>query len=336
MTMGGRTSRGAIAELRRLSLAPAPVLAMLVAIVVFDHGAFDLGALGAAVDAAAPVAEDIDTMARLHEGAARIKWIATVLLFYFAAVATTVASVQVMRESMTRGAWKCYVAVGAVLALAALAYGVYSEWARSPYGNVFHFTFDRLKDSGRFDATHLSSFGALVNILNVLAVIVPPLVLVATCSAMGPCRVSASELDEVQTQMKRLKNMLNVCSALLVCGILHMVAWLRWPAVLVVDPNVAARIHELAASVGLFWGASYSIVIISLFVPASLILNRRAEALLANTPKGEIKEDAITWLEKRGFWASPLARVSRVGVMLAPLLAGPVGSALGNLASPFG
>ena len=76
----------------------------------------------------------------------------------------------------------------------------------------------------------------VVSIVNVQALIVPVVALLAACSTLAP-PISGQPPDPkfYASQMKRLKEELTAASAILVSGILHMGAWLRWTASPVAD-----------------------------------------------------------------------------------------------------
>ena len=73
----------------------------------------------------------------------------------------------------------------------------------------------------------------VVSIVNVHAMVMPVVALLAACSTLVPPMAGAQPDSEFYAlQMRRLKEVLTAASAILVAGVSHMGAWLRWPAVL--------------------------------------------------------------------------------------------------------
>ena len=136
--------------------------------------------------------------------------------------------------------------------------------------------------------------------------------------------------------MKRARTVLNVGSALLVTGILHMLAWMRWPTALVADADAAAGVGPVTALVPLDWGAAYSLLAAAWYVPTATRLTRRARELLAEAPERTGEKTIDQRLAEHGLATTPLRQLPQVAVILGPLLAGPVGAALAQLGSALG
>jgi hypothetical protein len=173
--------------------------------------------------------------------------------------------------------------------------------------------------------------------MNGLAVIVPVIAVMAACSAIAlPENGNALNPDYLTMQMRNLKEVLNAGSALLVSGILHMDAWLRWPASLVSDKGVQDGMLGVALAITLFWGATFTLVLIATYGPAATYLGTRAREVLRQEKFVEEIPDPDQWLEDHGFYFTPGDQLPQIGVMLAPLLAGPLGSLLMAPIAPVG
>jgi hypothetical protein len=126
---------------------------------------------------------------------------------------------------------------------------------------------------------------SVVNVHNVQSMIVPVVALLAACSTLAP-PISGLSPDPkfYASQMKRLKEVLTAASAILVSGILHMGAWLRWPAALVADRAGQEAVLGTALAITLFWGVTFTLMLVATYLLAALILAKRAEALLLGLP----------------------------------------------------
>ncbi|TKB69684.1 MAG: hypothetical protein E8D52_04775 [Nitrospira sp.] len=68
----------------------------------------------------------------------------------------------------------------------------------------------------------------VVSIVNVHAMVMPVVALLAACSTLVPPMAGAQPDSEFYAlQMRRLKEVLTAASAILVAGVSHMGAWLR-------------------------------------------------------------------------------------------------------------
>ncbi|HVF10692.1 MAG TPA: hypothetical protein VNA16_07810, partial [Abditibacteriaceae bacterium] len=192
---------------------------------------------------------------------------------------------------------------------------------------------------GRFGSMFLRNVNWIVSIINGFAIIAPVIAILAAGSTLVPPPAGQDrDLPYFAAQMRRLKEVLNAGSALLVAGILHMGAWLRWPAALVNDKAVQEEILNLALSISVFWGATFTLVIIAIYSPAASRLSAQAlRAIKNDKEEGKDKEgeakDPYKRLNEHGLAISPAQQLPQIAAILAPLLAGPVGSLLSSLAT---
>ena len=324
-------------ELWGLRIALGPVLVMVVAQLLFEYQGFRLPQL---TDALAGRFSDPDALGLeqvLAETRARLFWASTVLLFYFAALALAFTGFQLLRRCLSGRGLRWFLATGGALVVASVAYLGYSSWRGNPVSAIYTFTAGCLEASGRFAPSELLVVKAAVTILNALAVAAPIVGLIGGLSLLAPRRSQGEAmLDHLARQMRRLKLVVNLGSAMMVVGILHMLVWMRWPAVLVDDPGLAQEIQGLATTVAVYWGATYTLLIFTFYVPTYLVLNRRAEPVLAETFEGLGTKESRVWLKEHGFMLSPAGQLPQAAAILAPLLAGPVASFFTNLPGALG
>ena len=194
-----------------------------------------------------------------------------------------------------------------------------------------------LQASGRFDAGFLGHVHAVVSLINALAVIAPIVAVLAACSSVAPPgQGQRLDVHYVATRMRHLREVLNAGSALLVTGILHMDAWLRWPASLVSDRDVQEPILGVALAITLFWGATFTLMLIATYAPATTYLGVQARKLLEDDVVFRTTHNPEQWLKDNGLFITLGEQLPQIGVMLAPLLAGPLGSLLMAPMTPSG
>jgi hypothetical protein len=133
-----------------------------------------------------------------------------------------------------------------------------------------------------------------------------------------------------------LKTIVGFGSALLVAGVLHMVAWLRWPASLFQQTPLAQDIAAFSEAMGLYWGATFSLVIAAFYIPAAAHLHRRAEAVFRENKELSKGTDLEEWLRGHELAMVSSHQFPPMLAVFAPLLAEPLGSLLSKVsASPI-
>jgi hypothetical protein len=143
--------------------------------------------------------------------------------------------------------------------------------------------------------------------------------------------VDISDLKRLETQMRKFKIIISSGSILMVAGILHMITWLRWPAALVADEWISLNVVSFSESLGLYWGATFSLMIAVFYLPAAVNIQQRCELIIAEQPELLCGMEPQDWLKKHGLLVSPLQQIPQIAVILAPLLAGPIGSVMTDL-----
>ena len=221
--------------------------------------------------------------------------------------------------------------------------GVTFLWAldetHALYRAVFSFSYDNLRQAGpqRISPDLLRYAMIVVSIVNVQAMVVPVVALLAACSTLAPPITGARPTpDFYAMQMKRLKEVLGASSAMLVAGVLHMGAWLRWPAALIADKAAHEAVLGAALAITLFWGVTFTLMLVSTYLPAALILAKRAQALLQEGSSQQSIPEPEEWLKNHGLFLSLQDHFPQFGLMLAPLLASPLSSLLFAPLTPTG
>jgi hypothetical protein len=136
-------------------------------------------------------------------------------------------------------------------------------------------------------------------------------------------------LRPVLHRIGNLRIFLFVATAMLVIGILRMQAVGDW-AVTFVKPTEATVLASTGTTLRGVMGAYFSLVLAAVYLPSAYVLRARAAALIAEAEvPPEVKEEAVA---RAGLSVSLGDAVPRVAAILAPLLAGPIGTLLQQFA----
>lgn len=123
-----------------------------------------------------------------------------------------------------------------------------------------------------------------------------------------------------------IKRYLYLAGLLLSAGMIMGVAWMSWPGDMITDPELRAAHHKLVQSISLYRGTSYSLLILSYYLPVSIILMLRIEVLHAHA---EDSKDAKAPEKITAFGIDRIASVDALKAIIAilsPILAGAIGS----------
>lgn len=275
----------------------------------------------------------------LVEVKSRYIWLTTVVLALVAGVYAFSLCAMIIYQCHPRSQLFVVTAIGAVFALSGVAFVWSLDETHTLYRAVFGFSYDNLRQAGtqRISEHLLRYVMVVVSVVNVQALIVPVAALLAACSTLAPpTSGQAPDPTFYALQMTRLKEVLTAASAILVSGILHMGAWLRWPAALVGDKAGQEAVLGTALAITLFWGVTFTLMLVATYLPAALVLARRAETLLLERPSRPAEPEAEKWLKDHGLFLSLQDHFPQFGLILAPLLASPLSSLLLAPLSPTG
>jgi hypothetical protein len=284
-------------------------------------------------------AKPLDPSQFLVEVKSRYIWLTTVVVALVAGLYALISCGAIIFQAHPRPRLIVVIALGIFFAWIGLAYIWALDETHALYRAVFSFSYDNLKEAGRQriseDLLHYAM--VVVSIVNVQAMVVPVVALLAACSTLAS-PVSGAQPDPTfwALQMGRLKEVLSAASAILVSGVLHMGAWLRWPAALVADTKAHEALLGAALAITLFWGVTFTLMLISTYLPAAILLARRAQALLLESPRQPSTPDPEQWLKEHGLFLSLQDHLPQFGLMLAPLLASPLSSLLLAPLTPTG
>jgi hypothetical protein len=318
-----------LAALRFVAL---PIAVLILANVIFEFVAFDIDKLIG--ELAMILGQEESSGRSFLEARARLLWGTSVFIYYATFIAVTIFNVLMIRKALAAKEQIVLAAVTALMVGLILGYLVISDNLRNNFSYIYLFTFETLLASNLYTSFQILSVKALVLGLNVLAAFVPMVVLIAGCCVLIEDRNSnISDLKRLETQMRRLKMIISSGSILMVVGILHMITWLRWPAALVSNEWISLNVVNFSESLGLYWGATFSLMIAVFYLPAALHIQQRCELIISEQPELLCGMEPQVWLKKHGLSVSPLQQMPQIAVILAPILAGPIGSAVTDLSS---
>lgn len=269
----------------------------------------------------------------------RYIWLTTVVLALVAGLYSLILCAMIVYQSLPRPQLMVVTAIGLVFTVIGVTFIWALDESHTLYRAVFGFSYDNLRQAGphRISEHLLRYTMVVVSVVNVQAMVVPIVALLAACGTLAP-PISGVTPDPTfyASQMRRLKEVLTAASALLVSGILHMGAWLRWPAALVADNAGQEAVLGTALAITLFWGVTFTLMLVATYLPAALLLARRAEALLLGSSPEAAEAQPEQWLKDHGLFLSLQDHFPQFGLILAPLLASPLSSLLIAPLSPTG
>ncbi len=260
----------------------------------------------------------------------RYIWFATILVNFVVCLYAFSLSSIIIYRSHTKKRLVLISVIGSALIIVGFVSLLYSQATHNAiFTMIYHFSFSTLQATGIYSKAFLSHVESLLALTNTLAVIVPCIGLLAAASTLAPSPTQNDNgLTHLTTQMRHLKGVLNIGSALLVGGILHMSAWLRWPAGLLSDPNEQAALSGAILSITMFWGAAFTLMLISTYGPAVSYLSKKARNLAEQAHQAGTIQDTQRWLDDNHFSFTLGEQLPQISAILGPVLAGPVGSFL--------
>ncbi|MDD3581869.1 MAG: hypothetical protein PHW74_12715 [Desulfobacca sp.] len=311
-----------------------PLALLILANIVFSLVAFNIDQLVAELKSL--LISEQKLINPFLEARARLTWGTTVLLFYSALIAVSIFCGAIIRQSLTGPKKLIFVAVATLIAAGVLGHLAYSGYFRTKFSYIFFFTFDTLTASQYYTDFQLRAIKGLVSGINVLTSMVASLALVTGCCLLSETpELKKSDVYLAVNQMRQLKMFIGMVSTLLVTGVLHMVAWLHWPSALVLNKPLANHVISFSESMALYWGATFSLLIATFYIPAAWSISKRAAALIAAAPEQTQGLESQEWLKKHSLSLNPLEQLPELIAMLAPLLVGPIGAAITRLSGPL-
>lgn len=218
-------------------------------------------------------------------------------------------------------------AIISVLAVVALSVALsrhllnHPEKYMSVFAPLFEMTIEKDLRNIAESMIQVNSFGFAV----VLSVVL------ATCAILySPInKTYPAGLKQLSTKMNYLQLILYVGTVMLIVGVLLIRCMYQWSLAFMLRDEQALKIAEsffsnlLAAEGGFF-----TLILASVYLPAALILRRRADSLICLAGENPDKEKLLKDYNLTFSFAESLPKIIAI---LSPLLAGPVGELFGRL-----
>ena len=136
-------------------------------------------------------------------------------------------------------------------------------------------------------------------------------------------------VELLRRRISRLQAILFVGAAALAVRAIEMYLFYRWPAAWLIG-NDAQSVNEIALNVSTAYGAFYTGILASIYLPTAFLL-RSLAAALAEQMVTDKPEQRDRWLKKAGLHLLPLQEFTHLLVILAPLIAGgPLAKVIGT------
>lgn len=173
--------------------------------------------------------------------------------------------------------------------------------------------------------TAFDAMVSLVDLSNHIVSLAAACTLAGVILALAHCPPPSAPIEQKAECLRRArrvaKRYLYCAGVLLTAGMLWVQAWMSWPARLIEAGEARAQFIELVNAFSLFRGTTFSLLILSVYLPVFLILASRFEDLWDVVPTDpEMSQD------------SALARISytealkTITAIIAPILMGVIGS----------
>jgi hypothetical protein len=266
----------------------------------------------------------------LIELKARYIWLASALLNIVIPVMSIIIAVSTIKLYLRRWQLAWTLVIGTILCVGNVGYMLYGAYVQNAlYELIFGFTYKMLIRSEMFNSAFLLHVYIIILVINILAAVTPIILLLAVCATlrlpMVPCRLHR---DTLAKRMLRLKEIINVGSAFLVFGVLHMGMWLNWTASLVKNPDLTAKIAGAAWSISAYWGVAFTLVLAATYVPSTVYLQNQTMKQITRGKNAMSPAEAEKWLNEHGFSFTLSNQLTQCISIMAPILAAPISSLL--------
>lgn len=262
---------------------------------------------------------------------ARFVWLASSIALLTSSIAAIAVACVVITRCLP--AARRRIALHVAIALAVIALVAVHFLASNLKNLNFDLTLNLLASSRVFHPGFIEANVQFIAYAVVVTSIIAAMFLVVAASStvVIPNGSDVVGLNAVGPHMSRLRNVLYIGAIMLVCGIVNMGAWMRWPAALLREPERIEAFTGMALGVTTYWGAAFTVITIAAYVPPALYLRSRALSLHERQHPEIGAAEREKWLRSEGFTISEGAKPAPIIAMAGPLLAGPLSSMLNIL-----
>jgi len=166
--------------------------------------------------------------------------------------------------------------------------------------------------------SRLTAINVAIEVLNTLAAIGAGCVIAAACVLGSPLQTFRP--DRLAARLRETRLLLFSSCVFLTAGVAEIYFLYSWPASFAVEIDRQFMLH-LAATVALLFGCMFTLLLLGIFVPLSLVQAGWITKAVEDAPKPS-DWDPEKWLKKTGLDIGPMVLLGRGVAMLVPTLAG--------------
>ena len=166
---------------------------------------------------------------------------------------------------------------------------------------------------------------AMVDFSNHIVSLAAACTLAGIILALAPCPAKDATLEEQAECLRHArrvaKRYLYCAGVLLTAGMLWVQSWMSWPATLIAEEGPRGEFLDMVNAFALYRGTTFSLLILSVYLPVFLVLASRFETLWQAVPHDpKLSEDDA--LERISYTEA----LKTVTAIVAPILMGVIGS----------
>ena len=255
-------SRG---ELVHLRWAVPPLLVLVAGNLVFDLAGPGYGQIGARL-LAEHTAGDAP-LRRAVLAAASITWATAALAFVLLGVGALAGAWRLINECVQGRARRPFLLFAAAASALGFANLLLADLLELPLQAIYRVTLDALRAQAAVDEGRVAIVGAFVAGINVMAVVVPAMLLAAAAASALPPRAGWNEATLARRAMQ-VREVVGVTAAFLGAGVLHMGAWTHLAGA-TLSAEADATLDVVAGPVTLFWGMTFTLMTAAFYVPVA-------------------------------------------------------------------
>ncbi len=256
---------------------------------------------------------------------ARILWQCSSLLSISAYVIAIVWSCTLLYRCSRSGAETMKVtAMGLAIVSLTLFQIIQADSHSAIYTAIYSSTYDALGATPVIANDFRHQVFLVINVINLLAAMAPVFILVAVCATFSLDEDSAEpDIHLIIERFTYLKQGVAAGSIILLFGIIHMAAWMQWPKALLGETVFAKVFEAYTRANSQYWGLTFTLLLLSIYIAATVALKTRAEDALKTFPDAQAREK---WLNDNSLTMTFQKHALQLGMMLMPTLASSLDS----------
>ncbi len=128
------------------------------------------------------------------------------------------------------------------------------------------------------------------------------------------------QVNHIRDARRRAKRYLYCSGLLLTAGMIWTQAWMSWPAALIADDTARGQFWDMVGAFSIFRGTTYSLLILSVYLPVYLVLAVRVDAFRRISTEEDLEEEQA--LERISYTEA----LKTITAIVAPILMSVIGS----------